>query len=465
MRATFVFVSLSALWAACPVISDSDQGSGTGGAFAGYGGSMGGDVFASGGATGQGGLTNLGGGGAGGGGGGSPWADAGPGPIDAPMEAAQGDSAVPDSNPHGGASRWIPFKKPSSSSTYYFDKCTWFTDKDGYCVLLANDRSTEGTKTSDVYQTTDGGLTFSLLATIDGGNSAIDGDMDVYVLSPSEIWYTTAFVGMGYSGTIGRSTDGGKTFQSLSDTVHQALADPGATTVPSSPLWRLVSVGGRIWVGSYSSYLVTSADGGATWQRVALPADFTYADEPHLIATRTDLAVRFMRSSMIDLYRWDGTAFAKVEAAFPAPSDTDHGDTWWRASPFGDGIVFIDQRQWEWWGWPFAVSATVDGGKSFQTILTGQSRTTSDVLGLRDALVVNASLAYVCGVFSDTDQRRYSQIRKSIDGGKTWTVVHSEPEGDYTTVVLDATGRAHAMRHVTDYYSNEYSYTGHYVLP
>lgn len=464
MRATMMFVSVSALWAACPAISNSDQGSGSGGAFTGYGGSVGGDVFAAGGATGQGGIVNVGG--AGGGGGGSPWADAGPRPADAPVEVAQGDSAVPDSNPHGGASRWIPFNKPSTSSTYYFDKCTWFTDKDGYCVLLANNRSTAGTKTSDLYRTTDGGLTFELLATMDGGNGAIDGDMDVYVMSPSEIWYTTAFVGMGYSGTIGRSTDGGKTFQSLTDVVHQALADPDATTVPSFPLWRLVRVNGRIWVGSYSSYLASSIDGGATWQRVALPVDLSLANAPELIATRTDLVLRFLLNSMIELYRWDGTAFAKVEAAFPAPSDTDHDDTWWRASPFGDGIVFVDQRQWEWWGWPFAVSATVDSGRSFQTILTGQSRSTSDVLGLRDVLVVNGSQAYVCGVFVDKDQNRYSQIRKSIDGGQTWTVVHSEPAGDdYTTVVLDATGRAHAMRHVTDYYCNEYSYTGHYVLP
>jgi hypothetical protein len=458
----FIGASVAALLVAC---GSSDSGQGSGG-FPGAGGSVatGGVVSATGGAA----VPLEGGRGGGGGGTGTGGAGTGGGAAaeDASVDASQGDTAVPDSNPHGGASRWIPFNNPSTTSTYYFNRCTWFTDKDGYCVLLGNKRSTAGTKTSDLYQTTNGGLTFTLLATIDGGNSAIDGDMDVYVLSPSEIWYTTAFVGMGYSGSIGRSTDGGKTFQSMTDVVHQALADPGTTTVPSYPLWRLVKVNGRIWVGSYSSYLASSTDGGASWQRIAVPADQTLSEAPELIATRTDLVLRYLRSFMIELYRWNGTSFAKVEAAFPAPSDTDHGDTWWRSSPFGDGIVFVDQRPWSWWGWPFVVSATIDGGKSFQTILTGQSRSTSDVLGLRDALVVNGSLAYVCGVFADKDQNQYSQIRKSIDGGQTWTVVHSEPAaGDYASVVLDATGRAHAMRHVTDYYSNEYSYTGHYVLP
>ena len=407
-----------------------------------------------------------------GGAGGGPGADGGPLGVDAlPSDGSVPDTAPPDTapvdaNPHGGASLWIPFTNPATTSTYYFDRCAWFTNTDGYCVLLKNNTSATGTKTSDLYQTTNGGRTFSLLATIDGGNTAIDGDMDVYVLSPTEIWYTTAFVGMGYSGTIGRSTDGGKTFQSLTAVVHQALTDPGTTPVPSFPLWRLVKVGGRIWVGSYSNYLASSADGGATWQRVAGPVDLSLASAPELIGTRTDLLLQYERSFMLELYRWNGTSFGKVEAAFPPPSGTDHGDTWWRASPWGDGVVFVDQRQYGWWGWPFAVSATLDGGKSFQTILTGQSQSTSDVAGLRDALVVSGSAAYVCGVFVGTDRNQYSQIRKSIDGGRTWSVVHSEPANNtYASVVLDPTGRAHALRHVTDAYANVYEYTGHYVLP
>jgi hypothetical protein len=236
--------------------------------------------------------------------------------------------------------------------------------------------------------------------------------------------------------------------------------------VPSFPLWRLVKVGGRIWVGSYSKYLASSADGGSSWQRVAGPLDLTEVSAPELIATRTDLLLQYQRSFMIELYRWNGTSFGRVEAAFPPPSGTDHGDTWWRASPFADGVVFVDQRQYSWWGWPFAVSATLDGGKSFQTLLAGQSPSTSDVAGLRDALVVNGSLAYVCGIFVGTDRNQYSQIRKSTDGGRTWSVVHSEPANDtYTSVVLDPSGRAHALRHVTDAYANVYEYTGHYLLP
>jgi hypothetical protein len=379
---------------------------------------------------------------------------------------APADSIVVDANLHGGASLWIPFDNPATTSTFYFDRCTWFTDTDGYCVLLKNHTSSAGTKTSDLYRTSDGGRTFTLLATIDGDNNAFDGDMDVYVFSPSEIWYTTAFVGVGFSGTIGRSTDGGKTFQSLTDVVHKALADPDAMPVPDFPLWRLVKVNGRVWVGSYSDYLASSADGGTTWQRFAAPLDLTQAQAPDLIATRTDLLLSFTRNFLIELYRWNGTTFGKSEAAFPPPSGADHSDTWWRSSPYADGVVFVDQRPYSWWGWPFAVSATLDGGRSFQTILSGQSQGTSDVAGLRDALVVSGSLAYVCGVFVGADQNTYSQIRKSTDGGLTWDVVHSEPTNNtYTSVMLDPTGRAHAMRHATDAYAKVYYYTGHYLLP
>jgi hypothetical protein len=476
----YVSIATALLLAGCQS-SDSkggNGGAGVGGIISGLGGIVGtgGGVLPIGGIQGgtggmmgtDGALVGTGGVGAGrdggevGGSGGGDAGSTGGAVSDAPLS----DARSADANLHGGASLWIQFNNPATTSTYYFDNCWWFTDSDGYCALLKNKTSAVGTKTSDLYQTTDGGRTFSLLATIDGGNSAIDGDMDVVVLSPTEIWYTTAFVGMGYSGTIGRSIDGGKSFQSLTNIVHQALADAGTTPIPSFPLWRLVKVNGRIWVGSYSSYLASSADGGTTWQRFTGPLDLNQSEAPELITTRTDLLLRYMRSFMIELYRWNGSSFGKIEAAFPPPSDTDHGDTWWRSSPYGDGVVFVDQRPYSWWGWPFIASATLDGGKSFQTILSGQSQSTSDVAGLRDALVVNGSLAYVCGVFLGTDKIQYSEIRKSTDGGRTWVVAHSEPiNNTYTSVVLDPTGRAHAMRHVTDAYANEYSYTGHYVLP
>jgi photosystem II stability/assembly factor-like uncharacterized protein len=386
---------------------------------------------------------------------------------DAAVVDAPGDGTVADADPHGGASRWIPFTNPATTSTFSFDRCFWASDNDGFCALFANKTSAKGSKTSDLYKTIDGGKTWSLVTTIDGGNTAIDGSMSVYVLSPTEIWYTTAFVGMGYSGSIGRSTNGGQSFQSLTESVDKALADPGASPTPDFPLWGLVKVGSRIWVGSYSDYVATSSDGGATWERIASPLTLNQAPAPDLIGTKTDLILRYYRNSKIELYRWSGTAFAKVEASFPVPSGTDHGDTWWRASPYSDGIVFVDRRPWFWWGWPFAVHTTIDGGKSFQKVLSGQSKSTSDVEGLRDALVVSGAqpAIYVCGVFSEAG-KSYDQIRKSTDGGQTWSTLHSEPSGtNHTSVALDSNGHVHAMRHTTDGYANTYSYTGQYVLP
>ena len=381
------------------------------------------------------------------------------------LDAQAGDATAEDADPHGSASRWIEFG-------HQFAKCTWFSADVGYCSEAAKSLSATSTKGTDLYQTNNGGRAWTLVATIDGKNTSTDSVMNVYVLSPAEIWYTTAFVGFGFSGTIGRSTNGGATWESLTDRVDRAMADdPEAGSPLSAPFFDLVQVGGALWLntGTWSQYFAMSPDKGLTWKRVLGPLSLAEVQAPEFIATKNDLLLRYTtRSWGISLYRLSAGNFVATEATFPAPSDVDHGNTWWRASSNGDGVTFADRRAWPFWGWPFLVSATLDGAKTFTTVYAGTSQIQSGCEGLRDVLTFTqgtSPVTYISGIFLDSASKRFVEIRKSVAGGNTWTVLHSEPAvGNMTSVALDPTGKVHAMRHTSDNYGNTYVYDAQYVL-
>lgn len=375
----------------------------------------------------------------------------------------QAGGAGSEADPHGGASRFVDFG-------HDFVKCTWFDADLGFCSEAAKSLEATTTIGIDLYKTTDGGRSWSLVSSIDGGNSTAAA-MSVFVLSPTEIWYITGFTGFGFSGTIGRSTDGGASFASLTDAVDLALADPEQTEPLEAPLYDLAKVGDAIWLntGSWSQYLAMSPDGGTTWGRVLGPVDLSTAQAPEFIATHGGLMLRYVTADWgLELYRLGGTEFVPVEGTFPAPSGSDHGDTWWRATPNAAGVALADQRQWPFWTWPFLVTATFDLGATFETVYSGSSQTESGCEGLRDVAAYSlgsGTVVYVSGVFLDGDGNRFVEIRKSTDKGSSWTTLHSEPEnGAFVSVALDPTGKVHAMRHWTDAYGNTYVYDGQYVL-
>jgi hypothetical protein len=378
-------------------------------------------------------------------------------------EIADGGGS-PETEAHDGASRFILFG-------HDFASCTWFDADLGFCSEAAASISATSTIGTDLYKTTDAGHTWDLVSSIDGDNST-DSAMKVFVLSPTEIWYITGFTGLGFSGTIGRSTDGGSTWTSLTDAVHRALADdPEADDPLSAPLYDLAQVGDAIWLntGSWSQYLAMSSDGGTTWERVLGPVDLSTSQPPEFIATDGGLMLRYTtRDWGIALYRLSGNQFVPIGGDFPPPSGTDHGDTWWRASTHAAGVSFADQRAWPFWGWPFVVSATFDQGSTFETVYSGTTQEESGCEGLRDAVAFefdSGKVVYVSGVFVDAGGDRFVEIRRSVDEGSTWKTLHSQPEqGEFVSVALDPTGKVHAMRHWTDAYGNTYVFDGQYVL-
>ena len=391
-------------------------------------------------------------------------ADGGP---DAAVKAGpDAGKALADANIHNGAEKWTSF------GSYAFAKCTWFSATDGFCSEAPRLAPGLTSLLVSVYKTTDGGKSWALVSAIDTETSSYDAIINVYVLSPSDMWFISGFVGMGQSGSIGHSLDGGRTWTSLTSTINAMFSTQAANSVVSSvPLWQLASVGGMIWLLPQAGTLLISQDVGLTWKKVVPPPDFAAASSRSLIATQSNLLLSFLAAdNSLGLYRWNGSSFVAVEGTLPFSSADDQSGTWWRSSPNLEGVLFVDRGPLPAWDSPFWVYATTDAGRTFQQVLVGTVGTASDVVGLSDGLAfaaLGSVTAYVSGVFSDVNNNRYLEIRRTGDAGKTWSALHSEPyQGDYAYISLavDPAGAVHAMHYSTDSVGGASRYDAHYVL-
>ena len=372
-----------------------------------------------------------------------------------------------DADIHNGAQRWVSF------GSYTFTNCTWPSATDGFCSDAPRAVAGLTSLLVDIFKTSDGGKSWGLVSSINTGTSAYNASINVYVNSPSDMWFVSGSVGVGQLGSIGHSIDGGETWTSLTSTVNAALGTaPGDGGVASVPLWQLAFVGGKVWLlPPQGGNLVVSQDSGVTWKKFAPPADFGLASTRSLIATQSNLLLSFLATdNSLGMYRWNGSAFVAVEGAFPPSSAGNQTGTWWRSSPNAEGVLFMDRGPLPAWASPFWVYATTDGGRTFQQLLGGSIATSSSVVGLSDGLAfaaLGSVTAYVCGVFSDASGSRYLEIHRTGDAGKAWSTLHSEPyQGEYAyiSVAVDPTGTVHAMRYSTDSFGAAIAYNAHYVL-
>jgi hypothetical protein len=166
--------------------------------------------------------------------------------------------------------------------------------------------------------------------------------------------------------------------------------------------------------------------------------------------------------------------FEPVEGVLPPSSAGDQTGTWWRSSPNVEGVLFVDRGPLPAWASPFWAYATIDGGRTFQQIPTGNIGPNSTVVGLSDGLAFYAAgslAAYLGGVFSDALGTQYLEIHRTADAGKTWSTPHSEPypgsSGNYgfVSLAVDPMGSFHATHYTTDSLGAVISYDAHYVLP
>jgi hypothetical protein len=329
--------------------------------------------------------------------------------------------------------------------------------------------------TVQVYKTGDGGTTWFSVSKINTEASTFDASVDVYVLSPSEMWFISGSVA-GQSGSISHSSDGGVSWTSLTSAVSAVLSiTPGDGGIASVPLWQLAAVGKDLWLLPQGGNLALSQDQGVTWRKVPSPADFGAASSRSLIPTPSTLFLRFIKAgNSLGLYRWNSLTFEPVEGVLPPSSSGDQTGTWWHSSPNVEGVLFVDRGPLPAWASPFWAYATIDGGRTFQQISTGNIGPNSAVVGLSDGLAFAAAgslTAYLGGVFADIAGGQYLEIHRTADAGKTWSTLHSEPypgsSGNYGFVFLavDPMGNVHAMHYTTDSLGAAISFDAHYVLP
>jgi hypothetical protein len=416
-------------------------------------------------------------------------ADASVTPADAPVAAsrdAAGSSARADGGPdtaggsdgkkptdaaiHNGAQLWTSF------GYYTFTTCTWFSATDGFCTeapVSVSSPPAPPLVNVNVFKTSNGGKTWGVVGAIPTEATTTDASINVYFLSPDDMWFISGLVGAGQSGSIGHSIDGGQSWPSLTSTVNAALgATPDDAGVSNVPLWQLASAGGKIWLLPQGGTLLFSQNGGTIWKKVVPPADFGAASNRSLIATQGNLLLRFLKAdNSMGLYRWNGSTFVAVEGVFPLSSAGDQSGTWWRASPNVEGVLFADRGPLPAWASPFWVYATIDGGMTFQQLMGGNAATSANVVGLSDGLAFSSFgtiTSYVAGIFSDASASRYLEIHRTNDAGKTWSTVHSEPyqgANAYISLSMDQTGAVHAMHYSTDIFGANTSYDAAYVLP
>ncbi|HEX7599062.1 MAG TPA: hypothetical protein VF518_12675, partial [Polyangia bacterium] len=376
-----------------------------------------------------------------------------------------GASLSPDADPHTGGQNWIHF--PTST----FNKCTWFSATSGLCSDIPRMFPGLAGLQLSVYKTSDGGKNWAQIAAVNTENAGPGASVNVYAMSPTDLWFTSGFAGVSQSGSIGHSTDGGGNWTSLTSTIS-ALLNPavaGDAGIPTVPIWQLAAQGGRLWLLPQGGSLATSLDNGLSWMKIVPPAAFAAATKRGLIVSQGYLLLQLLTANnSMGLYRWNGETetFGPVEGAFPLSSAGDHTGTWWRASPNLEGVLFIDRGPLPAWASPFWLCATVDGGRNFQRI---PDTTLGTVVGLSDGLAfssLGSISAYSAGIFSDS-QGRYLEIHKTSDAGRTWSTVHSEPylgDNGYVSLSADPMGAIHAMHYNLDETTSAITYDAHYVL-
>ncbi len=267
------------------------------------------------------------------------------------------------------------------------------------------------------------------------------------------------------SGTIGNSPDGGLHWYSKAANVFSVLSGVSAAPVP---LRQALSASSALWLLPDGNSLLRSKDGGDKWTLVTPPTDFGAATKRSLLSAGGRLYLSYLKADMtMGLYVADDFGqFSAVKDAIPVGSAGNNLSTWLHGSPNVAGLFMCDRTPLPNWGTPFWIYALVAG--TTPTKIMSVAGTQTDVVGLRDGLVVEragAVTTYLSGVFSEAGGR-FLQLRRSNDGGASWSVLHSEPAATlvYASLMVDPLGTVHAMRHTSNVTGEQFAYDAHFIL-
>lgn len=264
---------------------------------------------------------------------------------------------------------------------------------------------------------------------------------DLLALSFSDA--TSGYV-VGKSGTIIKTTNGGRTWQ--------PVQSPGQKTTDLTSVWFTDALNG--WVGTYDGHIFHTNDGGETWELQFTNPEHNFQDQPWAFTS-----LRFLTA---------GTGYAAGHFLYK----TDDGGKTWLKEQTGCGAEYLDVRQdavlasgdscaalepgtsgWERlagsnnvgamaiasatevWSLRTAtygpyVSHTMDGGVKWLSVTPRRS----DGVEIRLADTNLGDMDFV-----DSDHGWFVNMRNVIstqDGGKTWETVEAASSGILTAIQM-----------------------------
>jgi photosystem II stability/assembly factor-like uncharacterized protein len=154
--------------------------------------------------------------------------------------------------------------------------------------------------------------------------------------------------------------------------------------------------------------IVDSVDGGATWSRLAqLP-------EPVLLLTAEGADVIALSGASAYRIAADGTMreLGKIASEFKAASAGRSGDATWIYATGQDGLVYLTRDSGLHWG--SITPALQQTSGSFGAIATSAEHPETAYAGFRGLRL------------GDGNENLFNGIAKTVDGGRTWTIVFKE---------------------------------------
>jgi photosystem II stability/assembly factor-like uncharacterized protein len=333
------------------------------------------------------------------------------------------------------------------------------------------------------------GQTFRLFRTTNAAGAwtpigSIDQHMDAFAFANAQIgWGHTSYgtcsghkTGCVYRNDLLATLDGGRTWSRVDVTpTSAALPSVEATSTPAylSRSFRPIAIqrlNARTgfaagWMGTGMG-LATTSDGGATWQRMAIPA--TGISKLRFIDERVGWVAGDVLRDSPRIACWQPPPTGTPECHGTVLRTEDGGQTWQETLSTGwDGARGDPVRQLEavdgQLAWvltltspcdstcPTQLRRTTDGGKTWAMLLRG------DISVIRFASASRGWLAVV-------DPQGSVEIRTTSDGGTTWTSGRTVGTTSWSLLTLDAATTQSAWLLTGDLRSCSASTCGTYEL-
>lgn len=221
----------------------------------------------------------------------------------------------------------------------------------------------------------------------------------------------------GSKGTVGRSTDGGKTFQWMTVPGHaqRDFRDIEAFDAVTAVLLAVDSPG----------LILRTFDGGATWQEVysnhrsgVFLDALHFRDKLHGFAIGDPLDGQFLLLETRD----GGRSWAEVSGALPAPIA---GEAFFAAS--GGNVVALKKSNWLLVSGGAASRVLRPGDAQVLPLKQGQASTGANAIALKK-FSGRGKMVVVGGDFGN-DKQRDSAAAYSSNGGRTWQLPMEAPFG------------------------------------